>query len=118
MGKYRIERNKLFCCKCGKEINPDAGYYNAPSGPHCISCWTGKDINDKIKEYGKGIYVIKTGAGDYLKKGYPKLSSDFSYELCFVKDIKNARKFRGFIEAYNFQKLSPFLEKCEIIKLE
>lgn len=60
--------NKLLCCKCGKEINPDAGYYNAPSGPHCISCWTGKDINDRIKEYGKGIYVIKTGAGDYLKK--------------------------------------------------
>ena len=110
--------NKLRCCKCGKEINPDAGYYNSPSGPHCISCWTGKDINDRIKEYGKGIYVIKTGAGDYLEKGYPKLSSDFSYELCFITDTKNARKFRSFIEAYNFQKLSPFLEKCEIIKLE
>lgn len=110
--------NKLFCCKCGKEINPDAGYYNAPSGPYCISCWNGKDINDRIKEYGKGIYVIKTGAGDYLKKGYPKLSSDFSYELCFVKDIKKARKFSGFLEAYNFRTLCPFLEKCEIIKLE
>lgn len=106
--------NKLLCCKCGIEIRPNEGYYNAPSGPHCIHCWTGENINDR----GKGIYVIKTGAGDYLKKGYPKLSSDFSYELCFIKDTKNARKFRSFIEAYNFQKLSPFLEKCEIIKVE
>lgn len=110
--------NKLLCCKCGKEINPDAGYYNAPSGPHCISCWTGKDINDRIKEYGKGIYVIKTGAGDYLKKGYPKLSSDYWYELCFVKDIDNARKFDSFINACDFLLLSPFLSGCEVVKLE
>lgn len=59
--------NKLLCCKCGIEIRPNEGYYNAPSGPHCIHCWTGENINDR----GKGIYVIKTGAGDYLKKGYP-----------------------------------------------
>lgn len=76
--------NKLLCCKCGIEIRPNEGYYNAPSGPHCIHCWTGENINDR----GKGIYVIKTGAGDYLKKGYPQLSSDYSYELCFVKDLK------------------------------
>lgn len=106
--------NKLFCCKCGKEINPDSGYYNAPSGPHCIHCWTGENINDR----GKGIYVIKTGAGDYLKKGYPQLSSDYSYELCFVKDLKKARKFNSFINACNFRNLSPFLAKCEIVKLE
>ena len=66
--------NKLLCCKCGIEINPNEGYYNAPSGPHCIHCWTGENIKSKEK----GIYVIKTGAGDYLKKGYPKLSSDYS----------------------------------------
>nr|DAV70252.1 MAG TPA: Putative zinc ribbon domain [Caudoviricetes sp.] len=106
--------NKLLCCKCGIEINPNEGYYNAPSGPHCIHCWTGENI----KSREKGIYVIKTGAGDYLKKGYPKLSSDYSYELCFVKDIKKARKFSSFINACNFRNLSPFLKKCEIIKLE
>lgn len=106
--------NKLYCCKCGIEINPDEGYYNAPSGPYCIHCWTGR----KIKNRDKGIYVIKTGAGDYLKKGYPKLSSDYSYELCFVKDINNARKFDSFINACNFQLLSPFLSGCEVVKLE
>ncbi len=85
--------NKLLCCKCGIEIRPNEGYYNAPSGPHCIHCWTGENINDR----GKGIYVIKTGAGDYLKK---------------------ARKFNSFINACNFRNLSPFLAKCEIVKLE
>lgn len=106
--------NKLLCCKCGIEINPNEGYYNAPSGPHCVHCWTGENI----KSREKGIYVIKTGAGDYLKKGYPKLSSDYSYELCFVKDINNARKFDSFINACNFQHLSPFLSGCEVVKLE
>lgn len=106
--------NKLFCCICGIEINPEEGYYNAPSGPHCVHCWTGENI----KSREKGIYVIKTGAGDYLKKGYPKLSSDYSYELCFVKDINNARKFDSFINACNFQLLSPFLSECEVVKLE
>lgn len=110
--------SKLYCCKCGKEINPDAGYYNAPSGPYCISCWNGKGMNDRIKKYEKGIYVIKTGAGDYLKKGYPKLSSDYSYELCFVKDINKARKFDSFINACDFKLLSPFLSGCEIVKLK
>lgn len=106
--------NKLFCCICGKEIPPEKGYYNALSGPHCVHCWTGNNIKNR----GKGIYVIKTGAGDYLKKGYPKLTSDYSYKLCFVKDINNARKFDSFINACNFQNMSPFLSECEVVKLE
>ncbi len=65
---------------------------------------------------GKDRFVIKTGAGDYLEKGYPHVKR-YAIDLSFITDIKQARIF------YNYQKAeevlkSCFLKKCEIIKVE
>ena len=38
--------------------------------------------------------------------------------LYYNKYLKKARKFNSFINACNFRNLSPFLAKCEIVKLE
>lgn len=63
-------------------------------------------------------YVIKTGAGDYLKNGYPKYIFNNAYSLTFVLDIKKARKFNSIEEADRIRKTCAFLEKCEIVKIE
>lgn len=66
---------------------------------------------------GKGKYVIKTGAGDYLKKRYTKIT-EFTYRLNFVASLKEARKFNSVKEAEEVRKTCPFLEKCKIFKIE
>lgn len=64
----------------------------------------------------KEKYVIQTGAGDYLKRGYPHVIKN-NITLSFVRDIKQARVF------YNIQKADEvrrayFMAKCTILKLE
>lgn len=63
-------------------------------------------------------YLIKTGAGDYLKKGYPLQQIAGCYNLSFVTDKKKARRFNSIEEADKVRSSCLFLRKCEIIKIE
>lgn len=38
---------EVICVVCGKSMNPDAGFYNPPTGPHCSKCW--KEVPEKTK---------------------------------------------------------------------
>lgn len=67
---------------------------------------------------GKEKYVIKTGAGDYLKKGYPLQQISGTYTMRFVIDIKKARRFNSIEEADKVRSSCLFLRGCEIIKIE
>lgn len=72
--------------------------------------------NINLDKMGKDKYVIKTGAGDYLKKRYP-IMLKFTFRLSFVTDLKGARKFNNIAEAEKIKKTCPFLERCQIIKI-
>lgn len=72
--------------------------------------------NINLGKMSKDKYVIKTGAGDYLKKRYP-ITLELTFRLCFVTDLKGARKFNNIAEAEKVKKTCPFLEKCQIVKI-
>lgn len=72
--------------------------------------------NTNLGKMGKDKYVIKTGAGDYLKRGYPHVIKN-SIKLSFVKDISQARIFNEYRKADEVRK-GNFMAKCSIVKIE
>lgn len=65
---------------------------------------------------GKEKYVIKTGAGDYLKRGYPHVIKNH-ITLSFVNDIKQARVFYSIQKADEVRR-TYFMSKSKIVKLD
>lgn len=57
--------NKVTCIKCGTLII--GGYYNAPSGPQCPTCWEKKNQKAKNEELTKALYGLAF-AGSLIKK--------------------------------------------------
>lgn len=60
-------------------------------------------------------FVIKTGAGDYLERGYPRITKN-SITISLVSDIERARIFYEYRKADEVRK-SCFMGKSEIVKL-